>query len=144
MHSRYIYWAVLFVICGYAFWKGRRDERLVAAVCLCASVISLLSLTHWHARYSNVETGLLIVDMATLGLFVAVALQSSRFWPLWVAGLQMTTATGHLLKAVDADLLPIAYGAALRLWSYPILIILAIGTWRGSRRLQGEGRELAV
>jgi hypothetical protein len=31
-----------------------------------------------------------------------------------------------------------AYGAAIALWSYPILIILAIGTWRGHRRLRTE------
>ena len=134
MHPRYIYWAILFAICGYAFWRGRRDERVVAAVCLGASVVSLLSLTQWQSRYSDVETGLLLVDAATLALFVGVALQSNRFWPLWVAGLQLTTSMGHLMKAVDVDLLPMAYGAALRLWSYPILVILAIGTWRGQHR----------
>lgn len=134
MHPRYIYWTILFAICGYAFWRGRRDEKAVAAVCLGASVISLLSLTQWQARYSGIETGLLAVDVATLALFTAVALRSSRFWPLWVAGLQLTTSMGHLMKAIDVSLLPLAYGAALRLWSYPILIILAIGTWRGQRR----------
>ena len=144
MHPRYIYWIVLFLICGYAFWKGSRDERVVAAVCLGASVVSLLSLTQWQSRYSNVETGLLLVDVATLGLFVTVALQSRRFWPLWVAGLQLTTSIGHLLKAIDASLVPIAYGAALRLWSYPILIILAIGTWRGQRRLRRAQPEFAT
>ena len=62
--------------------------------------------------------------------FVAVALRSNRFWPLWVAGLQLTTALGHVLKAIDHDLVPRAYGAALQFWSYPILLILAVGTWR--------------
>jgi hypothetical protein len=134
MHPRYIYWIVLIAICGYALWRGRRDERVVAAVCLGASVISLLSLTQWQSRYSGVETRLLLVDATTLALFIAVALRSTRFWPLWVAGLQLTTSMGHLMKAVDVDLLPIAYGAALRLWSYPILIILAVGTWRSQHR----------
>lgn len=141
MHPRYIYWTILFVICGYAFWRGRRDERLVASVCLGASVISLLSLTQWQSRYSGVETGLLVVDAATLALFVAVALKSSRFWPLWVAGLQLTTSMGHLMKAIDVGLLPMAYGAALRLWSYPILFILAIGTWRGRHRTLEENSD---
>ena len=134
MHPRYIYWAILFLVCGYAFWRGSRDERIVAAVCLIASIISLLSLTRWHGRYSDVEIGLLAVDMATLTMFVAVALHSDRFWPLWVAGLQLTTSMGHLLKAMESDLLPVAYGAALRMWSYPILLILLIGTWRGRQR----------
>jgi hypothetical protein len=134
MHPRYIYWAILCLICGYAFLRGRRDERVVAAVCFVASVASLLSLTQWHARYADVERQLVLVDVATLALFVAVALRSHRFWPLWVAGLQLTTLLGHLFKAMDTDLLPVAYGAALRMWSYPILIILAVGTWRCRRR----------
>lgn len=138
MHPRYIYWLILFLVCGYAFWRGRTDERVVAGVCLVASIISLLSLTRWHARYTDVEIGLLAVDLVTLATFVLVALHSSRFWPLWVAGLQLTTSMGHLMKAMESDLLPVAYGAALRMWSYPILLILVIGTWRGHRRALRE------
>lgn len=143
MHPRYIYWTILFGICGYALWRGHRDERAVAAVCLGASIISLLSLTRWESRYSSVETGLLLVDAVTLAMFTAVALRSTRFWPLWVAGLQLTTSMGHLMKAIDINLLPMAYGAALRLWSYPILVILAVGTWRGQRRPIESGQERA-
>ena len=134
MHPRYIYWAILLAICGYALWRGQRDERIVAGICLVASVASFLSLTQWHDRYSNVEYRLLLVDIVTLASFVAVALQSKRFWPLWVAGLQLTTSMGHMLKAIDSSLIPVAYGAALRMWAYPILIILAVGTWRSHRR----------
>jgi hypothetical protein len=82
--------------------------------------------------------GLLVIDAAVLIGFVAVALRSDRFWPLWVAGLQLTTSTAHLMKAIDESLLPIAYGAAIALWSYPILIILAIGTWRSHRRMHSQ------
>jgi hypothetical protein len=72
--------------------------------------------------------------LGVFAVFVAIALQSSRFWPLWVAGLQLTTILGHILKAVQLSLLPIAYAGALRFWSYPILLILAIGTWRTHQR----------
>jgi len=42
----------------------------------------------------------------------------------------------HALKGVNQQLLPQAYGAALQFWSYPILIILALGTFRYHRRLR--------
>ena len=80
---------------------------------------------------------MLLVDFAVLAGFVTVALRSNRFWPLWVAGLQLTTSIGHVLKGIDQDLLPRAYGAALQFWSYPILIILAVGTFRRHRRSLG-------
>ena len=99
----------------------------------------MLAISPLKYRYAGVEEGLLFVDLAVLVGFVMVALRSKRFWPLWVAGLQLTTSVGHLLKGIDQELLPRAYGAALQFWSYPILVILAAGTYRRNQRI----RELA-
>jgi hypothetical protein len=139
-----IYAALLLGVCAYAFWRGRADERWAAATCLAASLISVALLGPVHLRYSDVEIGVLIIDLLAFSAFTWIALRSDRFWPLWMAGLQLTTTLGHLMKAVDTDLLPIAYGAALRLWSYPILIILAIGTWRSHQRGRSRGRAPAT
>jgi hypothetical protein len=86
----------------------------------------------------------MVIDLLTFIAFTYVALTSDRFWPLWVSGLQLTTSLGHLLKGMESGLLPIAYAAALRFWSYPILIILAVGVWRGRRRPQREEGSLAT
>ena len=126
--------ALLFGTCGYAFWRGRADERLAAAVCILASVASIALAGPASLRYSEIELGVLAVDLLTLGAFTFIALRSDRFWPLWISGLQLTTTIAHLLKAVDPQLVPIAYAAAGRFWVYPILIILIVATWRGSRR----------
>ena len=134
------YWLLLLAITAYALWRGRSDERIVAGACLAASVITYAVLSPRIMRYSQVETGVLLVDLGVLAVFTMVALQSNRFWPLWVAGLQLTTSVAHFLKAVDADLLPHAYGAAARFWSYPILLIVAIGTWRCHHR-RSEDRD---
>ena len=127
MH-RYIFVILLIVTCGYAIWRGRRDERVVAIACLVATIATRFLVSPVSIRYSNVELGLVLVDLAMLATFITIALQSQRFWPLWVAGLQLTTSMAHL------QLLPKAYGAAVALWSYPILIILAVGTWRSHQR----------
>jgi hypothetical protein len=140
MWHKYLFWALLLLSCGYALWRGRRDERMVGIICIAATVATRFAVSPLSARYSGVEVGLLAIDAAVLIGFVAVALRSNRFWPLWVAGLQLTTSTAHLMKAIDMQLLPIAYGAAIALWSYPILIILAVGTWRGHRRMLAEQR----
>jgi hypothetical protein len=128
------YWTLLAATCGYALWKGRWDERISALVCIAASVISTMVLSPLATRYAQVETGELLVDGLVLCTFVAVALRSNRFWPLWVAGLQLTSSTAHVLKSIDLGLMPEAYAAATRFWSYPILIIIAAGTWRGHQR----------
>lgn len=130
-----IYTVLLLGVCGYAFWRGRSDERVAAAVCLIASLASLALLGPARLRYSGVELGVLAVDLFTLAAFTYVALRSDRFWPLWISGLQLTTSVGHFLRAIDSHLVPFAYAAALRIWSYPILFILAAAVWRG-RRMQ--------
>lgn len=136
--SPLLYWTLLTITCGYAFTRGRGDERVVAFVCAAASILTVFVLSSWHQRYSGVETGEMLIDLATLGAFIFVALRSQRFWPLWVAGLQLTTSMAHMLKAIDAGLVPQAYAAAEKFWSYPILLILLIGTWRTQRRLLQE------
>lgn len=139
MFGPFIFGPLLLAVCAYAWWRGGRDERIVAATCLAGTVATMLAISPLRHRYSGVEEGLLLVDLGVLAGFVMVALRSKRFWPLWVAGLQLTTSVGHVLKGIDQDLLPRAYGAALQFWSYPILIILAAGTYRRHQRL----RELA-
>jgi hypothetical protein len=131
---KYIFWALLLLTCGYALWRGRRYEQLAAVICIAASVISVLARAPLHQRYAGIEIGDLIVDTAVLLAFVAIALRSDRFWPLWVAGLQLTLSVSHLFKAIQPSLIPLAYAAAERFWSYPTLIIIAIGAWRQHRR----------
>lgn len=135
MHNLVILFRVaLLLVAGYAFLRGTRDEKLVAAICIVGAFVSHEVASPLSERYLGLETPILIVDALMFAAFVAIALRSSRFWPLWIAGLQLTTILGHLLKAAGGDLVSRAYGVALGFWAYPILIILAVGTWRSSSR----------
>lgn len=124
----------LLACCGYSLWRGDRDARIAAIVCVAASVLTMALLTPGSHRYQLVESGAMLVDVATLAAFIMLALVSNHFWPLWIAGLQLTASTAHALKMIDADLVPLAYAVAERFWSYPILLIIAIGAWRAHRR----------
>jgi hypothetical protein len=128
-----LFWLLLVVSCGYALWRGRKYERIAALVFVTATILSFLGHSA-HRRYVEIEASDLIVDTAVLFTVVAIALVSDRFWPLWVAGLQLVDSMAHLMKAIDANLLPTVYGAAERFWSYPILLILFIGAWRQQHR----------
>ena len=134
MFGPFVFIPLLAAVCLYAWWRGGPDERVVAAMCMIGTLATLLVISPLRQRYADLEGGLLLVDLAVLSGFITVALRSKRFWPLWIAGLQLTTSIGHILKGVDQDLLPRAYGAALQFWGYPILVILAVGTYRQHRR----------
>jgi len=129
-----LFWAFLLLICGYAFWRGRSEERIAAGACLLATMVTVLVIPPVGFRYHSVDPVQLAIDVAMLATFVAIALHSERFWPLWVAGLQLTMSTSHIMKAIDSELVPRAYAAAAVLWSYPILLIILFGTWRAHRR----------
>ena len=126
--------ALLIISCAYAFWRGSNDSRAIALMSAAASIVTHLLLRSDPERYANIEVGVLVIDVLTLIGFVAVALGSSRFWPLWIAGLQLTTLLAHIAKEIQISLVPQAYAAAAVFWSYPILIILAVGTWREHHR----------
>jgi hypothetical protein len=131
-----VYYLLLFGACGYAFWRGKAEARIVASAFFVGSFATIAIRSHSSGSYSSLEAGIFVIDVACFLVFTYAALISDRFWPLWVSGLQLTTSFGHIMKVIDANLLPIAYAAALRFWGYPILIILAIGVWRGQRRLR--------
>lgn len=137
----YLFWSILLLTFGYALWRGRSDERTAATVCVAASVATRFAISPLGDRYSDLESGLLLIDLAVLAAFVAIALRSQRFWPLWISGLQLTNSLSHLMKAVNFDLMPRAYAAAAIFWSYPILLIILAGTWRGHRRALREATE---
>lgn len=138
MLSPLFYWTLLLAVTIYAFARGRIDERSAAAICFVASIATVVVASPLSRRFTGMEVGVFAVDaMALLG-FTAIALISKRFWPLWVAGFQLTSTFAHALKAIRLDLIPQVYAAAERFWVYPIFLMIVLGTWRGHRRRQHD------
>jgi hypothetical protein len=127
---------MLFLCCGYALWRGRHDERVVAVAAIGASLATTVFIRLTKGNFATFEAGILLIDVVVMATFLYVALTSSRFWPLYVAGLQLTTLLAHIFRLISNDLVPMAYAAAERFWSYPIMIILVIGAYRHHRRVQ--------
>ena len=143
MLSPFTYFVVLTMVCAYALFRGQADARYAASICVLASIASVIAMSPLAGRYSHVESGVFIVDLAVLAGFTAIALRSDRFWPLWVAGLQLTTILAHLLKAVQFELIPQVYAVAARFWVYPIFLIIVIGTWRSHQRRRHDSHGAA-
>jgi cyanate permease len=128
-----LFWILLFSIFGFAWWRGGTEEKIAASICVLATIVTHFVASPLAQRYSNVEIGLLAIDLVVLLGFVGIALYSTRFGPLWAAGFQLTVTMSHLLKGVQLDLLPRAYAAAAVFWSYPILFVIVVGTWRARK-----------
>jgi hypothetical protein len=79
-------------------------------------------------RYASVELAILIIDAGMLLIFTGLALRTDRFWPLWVAALQVLAVLAHLAKLADPEMLRNGYGFVMAVWSYPQLLAIALGT----------------
>ena len=139
-----LFWLLLIASCGYALWRGRKYERMAAIVFIAATLLSFFGESPAQHRYAGIEITDLVVDNGVLVALIAIALVSDRFWPLWAAGLQTVDSMAHLMKVIDAGMVPKVYGAAERFWSYPILIVLLVGAWRSHRRSQREFQQAAA
>ena len=82
-----------------------------------------------------------IVDAVTFLAFVPIALRADRFWPLWVSAFLGLGVLGHLARLVGPDTFWWAYAVVLTIWSYPIVLLFALGTFLHRRRLARHGAD---
>ncbi len=124
------FYALLLAVVLLAFWRGRTDERAAALTCLAATVLTVVLGDALDVRYQRIEAIVFLIDICVFAIFLVIALRSDRFWPLWVAGLQLTSMSVHLINMLHPDLMRFVIGVALAFWSYPILLVIGIGAWR--------------
>jgi hypothetical protein len=138
--TRQILFATLFFgSCGYALWRGGAPERVAAAILLVGGLASPLLASGASDRFFGVEPGIFLADLLILLGLLWLVVRADRFWPIWMAAIQLTQTSGHILRAADPTLHPWIYWFTSAMWSYPILLILAIGTVRHQRRLAKSG-----
>ncbi|TFI59813.1 hypothetical protein E2493_02975 [Sphingomonas parva] len=121
-------------VSSYAMVRGGAPERIVGLSLLIAPGSTRLLQQDFTSRFIGVEVGVLVVDVILLTVLLAVALNADRFWPLWLAAFQLFGTGAHLVRALDAHVERVAYAILMAGWSYPMILILAVGTWRHVRR----------
>lgn len=126
----------------YAFVRGGAPERLAGALLLIAALLTRLFFLASISPYIGIEAGILAVDLLLLVALVTLALRADRFWPIWLAALQALGTAAHIAKAIDPGVVSLAYAILLSVWSWPMVLILAVATLRHQRRLATFGRDL--
>ena len=126
----------------YALRKGGEPERCVATALVVAAIVSA-SLPFDPARsFHIVDSKLVLVDITLLTVLIGVALWSSRYWPMWLAAMQLDAVALHGVRAYDAKVWALVYAQLTGLASYPMMILLVVGTIRHHHRVLVSGPEL--
>ena len=131
-----VYTSLLLLCWAYALGRGGAPERLGATILAIASFLTAIA---WRGSFRSVEVGVVLIDILCSLAFIALALRADRFWPLWLAALQVGGTAGHAVKLIDPSIIPRAYAFMLAAWAYPMLVLLVAGTWRHQRRLARFG-----
>jgi hypothetical protein len=137
----YVFTALMLVCCAYAFVGGGAPERIGAAIFLIGSVLTYVTLELSPVDFRGVEIGVFIIDVVVFAAFVLLALRANRYWPLWMSALLGLGVVAHLAMLVHPRVIPWAYAVVLSIWSYPILLLMAAGTFAHRRRLRENGAD---
>lgn len=141
--DRILFFNLLQVLAScYAMLRGGAPERLVGASLLLAAFATRLVMQQAEFNYLQLEAGVLAIDVLLLVVLVGIAMFADRYWTLWLAALHALGTGAHVVKAIDPTVLPTAYGIVAVAWSYPMVLLLAVGTRRHRRRLRSPGSDL--
>lgn len=133
--------SLLAVVCVYSWWQGGAPEKIGATIFATGTALTHALVAAPASRYHSVEHGILVVDAVGFAAFLILALCANRFWTLWVTGLLGVALVGHLAKLFSPGVIPWAYQVVLSIWSYPILALIAAGTWFHLRRVRLHGAD---
>lgn len=129
-----VFYSILAVVSGYAFYQGGAPERVVGVMLFAATVASTAA-TYFHRSYADMNAYGLAVDVALMIGLTAVASRADRYWPMYIAALHLLGVGIHGVRAFDPTILPVVYFRAPAFLGYPMLALLVLGTLRHSRRL---------
>lgn len=125
----------------FAAARGGRPEKIGAATLFAGAWMSAWVVRPHGLRFRHVETGILMIDMAVLGILLWLSFRCTRFWPIWVAGLLGAEILVHLALIVAPQVHWESYLDTTALWGWIAQSILIAGTWRHQTRLARHGHD---
>lgn len=131
------FFLVFFVIVVmFATWRGGGPERGTAvAFVLALAGSASVGFIEVPGEFRVVPIGLLLVDFLLLAGLCTIAVRANRWWPIPVAGCQLVAVLVHAGKLLQPAMIPNSYAFLITIWSWPMVALLASGTWAHRRRL---------
>ncbi|WP_156361775.1 hypothetical protein [Sphingomonas sp. Leaf343] len=130
---------VLIAVVAFAVWGGGAPERIVAGLMFVANAATALLPYDPGSTFLWLDWSGFGVDALLFVAFTAVALRADRYWPIWLAALQLVAVAIHLVRIVDRALVPLVYAWSIGQIAYPLMALLVAGTVRHRQRLRDFG-----
>ena len=125
--------ALLVLVTGIAFWRGRPPEKWAAAALIMAAVISPL-VESLHAPHS-VNLPILTVDGVLAGALTFIAIRYAHWWTIGAAGTALFEFMIHGAAMARTGIPNHAYFVALEASSDVIILAVGAGVLAATRPL---------
>lgn len=131
-----------FLLAG-AIWRwGGGPERWLIGVFL-ATMVFPMYVVYWFGL-GAAETGpyapvLFFIDIVAASLFVVIALNANRNYPLWIAGFQLVAIIAHLVQTMVDNVSQLAFAILVIGPSHCELLVLIGGFVRHVLRERSYG-----
>jgi hypothetical protein len=126
-----------------AIWRwGGGPERWLIVIFLVSMVLPVYPMGWLSKGSGSVQAYMqawFVIDVIATGLFIAIALNANRNYPLWVAGFQVVALVAHAVEAMVDAVSPLASAVLMVGPSYGILLVLIGGFVRHLIRLRRFG-----
>lgn len=132
------------VMLAAACWRwGGSPERWLSGIFLAAMVLPVYLFRAFGVT-KGLEIGpyaslVMLIDLFAAAMFVGVALQANRSYPLWIAGFQLVALGAHLVRGMVDSVSPLAVAVLVIGPSYFQLLLILCGFVRHLQRQRRFG-----
>ncbi len=127
-----------------AVWRwGGAPERWIMGIFLATMVVPIYAARLFGLsayEHGPAASTAFLIDLVAAVLFVAIALNANRNYPLWIAGFQLVAVGAHLVGAMVESVSPLAIAVLVIGPSYFQLLLLFAGFVRHTLRERRFGR----
>lgn len=121
-----LFWLLAFVCCGFAAMYGGRSGREVALACL-AGIVTTFVVTGDDRAWITPHLAAAAVDTLLFVVLLWIVIRSDRWFPIWLAGLQLVTVISHAGSIFAPTFAPKIYFLLQSFWAIPMFITLVVG-----------------
>lgn len=142
MHRVYFFAPILVLTCTYAILRGGKPERYAAWWQLIAGLLTpILTPPIFVGVFDVVPLSTFLIDVLLCVALWWLAVRADRYWPILLAGFQLVSVAGHVVRFLDPKMLRFGYAFLEAFWAYPMLLTMVVGTWLHRRRLRTLGTD---
>jgi hypothetical protein len=121
------YLALMVLAAGSAIAFGTRGEKWLGATILLGNLLTIVVERALGEVFASVLPVYLALDTILAAVLCAIAVRNPTWVAICTAAFQVNGTLAHLVKLVSAQTIPFSYAFLLKVWAWPMVLVLLVG-----------------